>query len=208
MRGAGSAPRSWADRHARFYGTVLGRRVLDVEVELLLGTVPERGLAASVGCGLALHEVEVARRRPGLVVIGLDEDPGMLRGVPPGMPVALGDAEALPFRDGALDCLFYVTSLEFCQDPGRALDDAARALRTGGVAVVLALNPSSDWGRERLHGVKPPWRTADELGAALSRHLGSPSEAGNALRVEGDRVGIGAARADAVLFVATARKGG
>jgi SAM-dependent methyltransferase len=199
-------PRSWADRHARFYGTVLGRRVLDVEVQLLLGTVPERGVAASVGCGLALHEVEVARRRPELTVIGMDEDPGMLHAIPAGMPAVLGDAESLPFRDGALDCLFYVTSLEFCRSPDRALDEAARALRTGGSAVVLGLNPVSDWGRERLHGVKPPWRTAEELGATLSRHLGSPSEAGNALRVDGDHVGIGAARADAVLFVATAKK--
>jgi len=207
MRGAGSVPRSWADRHARFYGTVLGRRVLEVEVELLLGTVPEHGVAASVGCGLALHEVEVARRRPDLVVIGVDEDPGMLRAVPAGMPVALGDAEALPFRDGRLDCLFYVTSLEFCKGHDLALDEAARALRKGGVAVVLALNPASDWGRERLRGVKPPWGTADELGADLSRHLGSPSEAGNALWVDGDQVGMGAARADAVLFVGTARKG-
>ena len=197
---------SWADRHARFYGTLLGQRVLAAEVGLLLGMLPERGTVASLGCGVGAHEDEIARRRPGLRVLGLDPDPAMLRAAPAGLPMALGDATAMPVRDGALDAAVFVASLEFMDRPDRALAEAARALRAGGSAVALALNPRSEWGRARLGARSPPWDTAEGLGRALGDALGGPFTSMHALRVDGDHAWPDADPEEAVLLVAWAAK--
>ena len=198
---------TWADRHARFYRTPLGQRVLAAEVGLLLGMLPESGTVASLGCGVGAHEAEVARRRPGLRVVGLDPDPGMLRAAPAHLQRVLGDASALPVRDGALDAVVFVTSLEFMDRPGLALAGAACALRAGGVAVALSLNPGSEWGRARLGSRVPQWSTAEGLGRALADALGGQYRSMHAMRVEGDRAWPEADPQEAVLLVAWATKG-
>ena len=197
---------SWADRHARFYRTPLGQRVLAAEVGLLLGNLPDVGTVASLGCGVGAHEAELARRRPGPRVIGLDPDPDMLRAAPAALPRALGDASALPVRDGALDAAVFVTSLEFMDRPDRALEEAARALRAGGSAVALALNPGSEWGRVRLGSRVPPWGTAEGLGRSMANALGGGYGSTHALRIEGEHAWHEADPKDAVLLVAWAGK--
>ena len=198
---------SWADRHARFYGTRLGQRVLAAEVGLVLGNLPESGTVASLGCGVGAHEAEMARRRPGLRIIGLDPDPDMLRAVPAALPRTLGDAAALPFRDGALDAAVFVTSLEFMDRPDLALAEVARALRAGGVAIALAINPGSEWGRARLGPRATPWRTADALGRSLAGAMGGEYRSMHALRIEGEHAWPDADPREAVLLVAWAKKG-
>ena len=51
--------------------------------------------------------------------------------------VVQADAHRLPFRDRAVDGVLFVTSLEFLEDPGRALAEAVRVSRQGLMLVVL-----------------------------------------------------------------------
>jgi SAM-dependent methyltransferase len=55
----------------------------------------------------------------------------------PRCPALLADAHALPVRDRGLDLVVFVTTLEFLDDPRRALAEAARVARRGLVAVAL-----------------------------------------------------------------------
>jgi ubiquinone/menaquinone biosynthesis C-methylase UbiE len=73
-------------------------------------------------------------------VIGLDRAPAMLleaRRRFPLVSVILGDAHDLPFRDVSTDLATFVTTLEFLEDPVRALREAVRIARHGIVAIVL-----------------------------------------------------------------------
>jgi SAM-dependent methyltransferase len=65
----------------------------------------------------------------------------------PGIPVVLGDAHHLPFRDGAVDLALFVVTLEFLEDPPVALSEAVRVARQG--LVVVALNRWSLGGISR-----------------------------------------------------------
>jgi hypothetical protein len=77
-------------------------------------------------------------------VIGLDPASAMLRELrrrDRRFPVVRGDAHDLPFDDGAFEAVFFLTTLEFLPDPGRALQEAVRVARSD--IVVLWLNPWS-----------------------------------------------------------------
>lgn len=58
-----------------------------------------------------------------------------------------GVGETLPFRDGAVGLVLFVTTLCFVADPLNALREAARVLGPGG-AIVLGIIPADGpWGR-------------------------------------------------------------
>ena len=91
-----------------------------------------------MGCGTGHFTSWLSRR--GLAPIGLDRAPamlGVLRRRHPACPVLLADAEALPVRDQAADLVVFVATLEFLDDPRRALAEAVRVARQGVVAVAL-----------------------------------------------------------------------
>lgn len=76
----------------------------------------------------------------GLQVVGLDRAPAMvaaLRNRAPEFPVILGDAHWLPIREGVVDVVVFVTTLEFLEDPRGAVSEAVRVARQGVVLVVL-----------------------------------------------------------------------
>lgn len=66
-----------------------------------------------------------------------------------GIPLVLGNAHHLPFRDGSLDLALFVVTLEFLEDPETALAEATRVASEG--LVVIALNRWSlgGWYRRR-----------------------------------------------------------
>jgi ubiquinone/menaquinone biosynthesis C-methylase UbiE len=64
-----------------------------------------------------------------------------------GIPVLLGDAQDLPFRDGSVDLVVFVVTLEFLENPPVALLEAVRVARQG--LVVVALNRWSLGGISR-----------------------------------------------------------
>jgi SAM-dependent methyltransferase len=129
------------ERYESWYGTPRGRRASRAETGLLdwlLAAFPDARTVLDVGCGTGHFTTWLAGR--GLRAIGLDRAPGMLAGLRrllPGCPALLADAGALPLRDRAVDLVVFVTTLEFVEDPQRALAEAARVARRGLVAVAL-----------------------------------------------------------------------
>jgi SAM-dependent methyltransferase len=130
-----------AERYEDWYATARGRRTSRAEtalLEWLLADFPDARTLLDVGCGSGHFTAWL--EGSGLSPIGLDRAPGMLRalhGRRPGLPVLLADAHALPIRDRAVDLVVFVATLEFVDDPRRALAEAMRVARQGVVAVAL-----------------------------------------------------------------------
>ena len=75
----------------------------------------------------------------GLSVTAVEPDPAMLAELArqwPGVPAAVGRAEAVPLPDAAVDAVFVATAFHWF-DADRALPEIARVLRPGGVLAVL-----------------------------------------------------------------------
>jgi SAM-dependent methyltransferase len=89
-----------------------------------------------VGCG----EGELARHLPEGAWVGLDSSAEMLARAPD--PAVLGDAVSLPFPDASFDSVALLYVLYHLQDPAKALAEARRVLRGGGIVAVAA--PSRD----------------------------------------------------------------
>jgi SAM-dependent methyltransferase/DNA/RNA-binding domain of Phe-tRNA-synthetase-like protein len=113
-----------------------------------------------VGCG----EGELARHLPAGAWLGLDSSPAMLERAP--APNRLGDAAALPFEDGSFDSVALLYVLYHLPDPARALAEAQRVLRRGGLVAVAA--PSRRDSPELAHALPRGPLTFDaELAPAL-----------------------------------------
>ena len=99
------------------------------------------GVALDLGTGPGLVAVEIAQRRPGLRVIGLDLAAHMVeaahrraqrigldgRGLWP-----QADGHLLPFADGSFDLVFSSFALHHWSDPLTVLNEIARVLKPGG----------------------------------------------------------------------------
>jgi SAM-dependent methyltransferase len=143
-----------AERYEAWYDTARGRRASRGERDLLarlLADFPDARTVLDVGCGTGPFTGWLAER--GLAPIGTDRSPAMLARLQrrlPRCPVLLADAHALPVRDRAVDLVLLVTTLEFLDDPRRALAEAVRVARCGLVA--LALNRWSPGALSRRLG--------------------------------------------------------
>ena len=94
-----------------------------------------------IGCGTGSLLLAVARRQPGVEVIGIDPDPGALRRTRrkadrAGLPIRVERAFAgeLPFPDGSIDRIlssFMLHHLDEDEKP-RAVREIRRVLRPGG----------------------------------------------------------------------------
>jgi SAM-dependent methyltransferase len=131
-----------ATHYEDWYATPRGERVSRAETELLdqlLGAFAGARSVLDVGCGSGHFTAWLAQR--GLRPIGLDRAPTMLAALGrrhPALRVLLADAHALPLRDAAVDVVVFVATLEFLDDPRRALAEAVRVARRGVVAVALS----------------------------------------------------------------------
>lgn len=106
-----------------------------------------------VATGTGLVAVELAARN--LRVVGLDQSPAMLgraaaavrrAGFGERVRLILGQAQALPFADGAFDSLTFTYLLRYVDDPAATLAELARVLRPGGVMAGLEFHvPSDPW---------------------------------------------------------------
>lgn len=130
-----------ASRYEAWYGSEKGRRVDRAERTLLdwmLARLPRMETVLEVGCGTGHFSRYLASRFS--FVIGADRSPSMLASLQKGDPRILGvqaDGHSLPFRDGTVDAVVFVTSLEFLDEPGHALAEAVRVSRRGLMLVVL-----------------------------------------------------------------------
>jgi SAM-dependent methyltransferase len=99
-----------------------------------------------VACGTGNAAIEAARL--GARVTGLDAAARLVevagaRAAAAGVEVAfvVGDAQDLPFDDGAFDCVVSVFGVIFVPDPARAMAEIVRVLAPGGRALVSAWRP-------------------------------------------------------------------
>jgi SAM-dependent methyltransferase len=110
-----------------------GERVLALERGLLRRVFQPRPgeHLLEVGCGTGVFTAWFADM--GLQVTGLDASPHMLQLARSRLPgrVALerGYAEDLPYEDNSFDTVALITSLEFTDDPLRALQEACRVAK-------------------------------------------------------------------------------
>jgi SAM-dependent methyltransferase len=98
-----------------------------------------------VGCG----EGELARHLPDGAWTGLDNSPAMLARAP--QPTVRGDATALPFADASFSSVALLYVLYHLPDPARALREAHRVLRAGGLVAVAV--PSRHDSPELAHAI-------------------------------------------------------
>lgn len=92
------------------------------------------GPVLDLGCGVG-HSFHLLAPRE---TVGVDADRDALVGQDRETHVA--DMRSLPFPDGRFDSVLAVHSIEHVPDPDRALAEAVRVLRPGGVAVLVTPN--------------------------------------------------------------------
>lgn len=90
-----------------------------------------------------------------------------------GYTTVQGDAAALPVADDAVDAILIVDALHLMSAVDEVLDEAARALKPGGVLVVREIDPSTTKGRmlrtiEHLVGFRSTFLTPDDVSGHLS----------------------------------------
>lgn len=120
--------------------------------------------------------IEIARRSPGVHVVGLDPSAGMLAvgtdkvaraGLGDRVTMELGDAERLRWDDRSFDAVSIGFGIRNFPDRARALREIARVLRRGGRVAILELSEPRGrvlgaLARFHVHTVVP------RLGALLS----------------------------------------
>jgi SAM-dependent methyltransferase len=145
---------------------------------------PDALKVLDVGCAFGYGSAAIAAAGPAdRIVVGVERDPAHLAGARrdyPWMTIVEGDAEDLPVPDGCADAVLLLDVIEHLADPGRAIDEARRALRAGGTLIVSvphrgalhridALNVYSALRRRRP--AWPPLEPATGSAGGLHRHF-------------------------------------
>ena len=110
-------------------------------------------LDVATGTGLVARELASKNVR----VVGLDQSAAMVargveavrrRGLDGRVRFALGQAQALPFQDGAFDAVTFTYLLRYVDDPPATVAELVRVLRPGGVMASLEFHvPPEPWAR-------------------------------------------------------------
>jgi len=112
-----------------------------------------------VGCGSGEFLRTLTDR--GAVAAGIDPAPGMVelaRRVAPLADVRVGEAQNLPWPDGAFDVVTAVNSLQFADDTIEALAELARVLAPGGY---IAIANWAEGARNDLDAIEAAVAAAD-----------------------------------------------
>ena len=93
-----------------------------------------------IGCASGYGAAGIAVAEPsGRVVVGVERDPGHLAEGHkryPWLRILEGDAMALELADGCADAILLLDVVEHLSEPARAIAEAHRVLRPGGVVIV------------------------------------------------------------------------
>lgn len=112
-----------------------------------LPLAPQRVL--DVGCGPGGGTAALAGRFPAAQVIALDLAVPMLQAAQahlrawPDAARVCADAQALPLADASVDLVHSNLCLQWCDDPGLALDEFRRVLRPGGLLLFSTFGPDT-----------------------------------------------------------------
>ena len=116
-----------------------GRHKIECLIERETRSIPPGSRALDVGCGTGFNVARLLDR--GFDTVGVEPADGMrsiARANVPGAEIVDGDFEHLPFPDQSFDLLLAIEVLRYLPGPDLALREAARVLRTGGMAIVTA----------------------------------------------------------------------
>ncbi len=135
-------------------------RVYAQMAEEIVGGIPSVDGARALDLGAGTGAAGAVLMRHGALVTALDIAPDMFACDTPARPRrVVGDALALPFRDGCFDVVVAAFSLNHLYDPAGGMKEACRTTRYGGRVVVTAYASVDD------HPVKAAVATAAfELG--------------------------------------------
>lgn len=164
-RSHGGSP---AENYQRFFVPAIGAPVADDLIAAAGLRRGERVLDVACGTGVVTRS---AAKRVGAAgsVTGLDINPGMLAVAGAATPADMaidwreGNAESMPFADGAFDIVLCQMGLQFVAGKLTALREMRRVLKTGGRAVI------------NVPGPKPPLFAI--MTDALARHFGPEAAA-------------------------------
>lgn len=176
---------TWASGDYHMIGTQI-LIVSELLIEALDVRSTERVLDVATGSGNAA----LAAARRGCPVVGLDYVPALLerarrRAAAEGLEAEFieGDAEALPFEDGAFDVVTSVFGAMFAPNQEQTARELARACRPGGRIGLVAHTPEGFIGqlfRTNAKHVPPPaglrspvlWGTEDRLRELFAGSIG------------------------------------
>jgi ubiquinone/menaquinone biosynthesis C-methylase UbiE len=140
-----------ADQYDSWFDRPKNRHGLDLEIKLIQRLLnPKAGQRIlDIGCGTGMSLAPFLDQ--GLNLTGIDPSPYMLdkAAVRLGSQVDLhrGKAEDLPFDDNAFDTALIFTSLEFCNRPAKAIEEACRVAKDQVVIGVLNRYAPLNMGR-------------------------------------------------------------
>jgi len=146
------------------------RRALVDEVRVADG---DRVLDVATGTGMVAAEL---MRRAECSIVAIDQSAAMLSrartrfaGLPARRIELLeGEAEALPFPDGAFDALSFTYLLRYVEDPAATMGELARVVRPGGRVASLEFGVPP-WAPARI-----AWRFYAAVGLPVLGRLASP----------------------------------
>jgi SAM-dependent methyltransferase len=150
--------------------------------------IPRKGCVLDIGAGTGALVSSVKSAAPDAKVIAIDASAEMLRAARTRTDamVAHADALALPIRDAVADAAVLAFVLFHLADPGRAVAEAARALRAGGVVGTVT------WARESTLAAYAVWDEALTAAGAptlpvrrVDTGLDTPDAIGELLTVSG-----------------------
>jgi SAM-dependent methyltransferase len=137
-------------------------------VRLALAPLARGGAARALDAGCGSGFQTALLRDLGFTVHGVDLSAGLLavaRAKLPGVPLARGDLEALPYRDAGVDAVTCCGStLSFVEHPARAVAELGRVLRPGGA---LVLEVEHKWSLDLVWTLASAL-TGDPLGYRVS----------------------------------------
>ncbi len=143
-----------ADRYDKFYDTEYGKKVDQLEKQLvsrlLQGT--GRGKTLEIGCGTGHWTLFF--KELGFKITGIDIAEKMLeiaRQKLPDTECLVADATALPFDNESFDNVFTITTFEFIEAQDKAFAQAFRVLKKGGYFLIGGLNLNSELGQNKAN---------------------------------------------------------
>ena len=125
---------AWFERHGYAYLS---------ELEAVRKLLPKEGKGAEVGVGTGRFAAPLG------IKLGVEPSKAMAEiARRRGIEIIEGVAESLPFPDESLDYLLMVTTICFVDDPEKALREAYRVLKPGGVLIIGFVDRNSPIGQE------------------------------------------------------------